>query len=77
MNYNYASDPFLEITFPTRSVKVALFRYENIRQIKETVENGKPLVTIHVKSEFSNKILEWNFDGTMEEFKKNCKMVYL
>ena len=77
MNYNYCGTPFLEITFPTRSVPVALFRYEDIKRIKQTKENDKPIVIIYAKNVTSNDVSEWYFDGTMEEFKNNCRQVFL
>ena len=78
MNYDYSlGEPFLEITFPTRKVKTVLFKRENVRQVTEVVENDKPLVIVVVKSDLYGKLTEWHFDGTMEEFKKNCKTIYL
>ena len=76
MSYDIGQ-PFIQITFPARSVKVALFRREDILRIKETVStDGRPLVTIYVKP-VNNEAKEWYFDGTMEEFKKATKTIYL
>lgn len=77
MNYNYNQygEPFLEVTFPTRKVKVALFKYEDVRKIYEKESEGKPIVTLLVKN-VGEGASEWYFDGTMEEFKKNCKLIY-
>ena len=71
--------PYIEITFPTRSVKVALFKREDIRRVKETVnvDDGRPLITIYVVNMTDDKVSEWYFDGTMEEFKQATKTVYL
>ena len=78
MNYD-VGQPFIEVNFPSRGVKTALFRREDILRIKETVTpDGDPLVTIYVKPIMGgDKAVEWNFDGTMEEFKKAMKTVYL
>jgi hypothetical protein len=78
MNYNYSDKGlFLQVTFPTRSVKVAMFRYEDIRLIKEEEKDGKSRVTIAVKNAKDDKVSDWIFDGTLEEFKKNCETVRL
>ena len=81
MNDNMSYDigqPFIQVTFPDRSVKVALFRREDVIHIKETVSpDGKPLVTLYIKPVRENGAMEWYFDGTMEEFKKATKTVYL
>ena len=76
MSYDIGQ-PFIQITFPTRSVKVGLFRREDILRIKETVNaKGRPLVTLYIKP-VGNVGMEWYFDGTMEDFKKATKTVYL
>ena len=77
MNYD-SGQPFIEVTFPTRGVKTTLFRREDVRRIKETVTpDGNPLVTIYVSHIRGEGVTEWYFDGTMEEFKKATKTVYL
>ena len=78
MNYDIGQ-PFIEVNFPSRSVKTAMFRREDILLVKETVTpDGEPLVTIYVKPIMGgNKAGEWCFDGTMEDFKKAMKTVYL
>lgn len=63
--------------FPTRSVKAAIFRYEDIRYIKEEETDGKSRVTIAVKNAKGDSVSDWIFDGTLEEFKKNCETVRL
>jgi hypothetical protein len=78
MNYDIGQ-PFIEINFPSRGVKTALFRREDILRVKETVTpDDKPLITIYVKPIMGeNKAVEWYFDGTLEELKKAMKTVYL
>jgi hypothetical protein len=68
---------FLQVRFPTRSVKVAIFRYEDIRLIKEEEKDGKSRVTIVVKNVKDDRVSDWIFDGTLEEFKKSCETVSL
>jgi len=78
MNYGYnGGELFLQVRFPTRSVKVAIFRYEDIRLIKEEEKDGISRVTIAVKNTKGDSVLDWIFDGTLEEFKKNCETVRL
>jgi hypothetical protein len=78
MSYD-VGQPFIEVTFPTRSVKKALFRREDVLRVIETkTPEGDPLVTIFVKSLTSGKdYIEWYFDGTMENFRESTKTVYL
>ena len=78
MNYDIGQ-PFIEVNFPSRGVKSVMFRREDVLRIKETVTpDGEPLVTIFVKPIMGgDKAVEWYFDGTMEEFKKAVKTVYL
>jgi hypothetical protein len=77
MNYSYCGEPFLEVKFPTRNVKTALFRGEDVRKIIERTCEGKPLVVLYVKNATDERVIEWYFDGTMEEFKNNCTTIYL
>ncbi len=79
MTHNYNNDKglFLQVRFPTRSVKVAIFRYEDIRRIKEEEKDGISRVTIAVKNPKNDMVSDWIFDGTLEEFKKNCETVRL
>lgn len=77
MSYDLGQ-PFIQVTFPTRSVKVALFRREDIIRVKETVnDDGRPLVVLYLTSVKGNETVEWYFDGTMEDFKKATKTVYI
>jgi hypothetical protein len=78
MNYD-VGQPFIEVNFPSRGVKTALFKREDVLRVKETVTpDNEPLVTIYAKSLVDkDKAVEWYFDGTMEEFKKATKTVYL
>ena len=80
MNYD-VGQPFIEVTFPTRGTKKAMFRREDILRVTETITpDGDPLVTIFVKPLSSNcckEYLEWYFDGTMEKFRESTKTVYM
>ena len=78
MNCNYNDkELFLQVRFPTRSVKVAIFKYEDIRLIKEEEKDGISRVTIAVKNAKDDRVSNWIFDGTLEEFKKSCETVRL
>ena len=65
--------PFLQIKFPTMNLKTVLVKYEDVEKIVEKETNGKLEVHIYVKSNSTH----WIFEGTMEEFKKNCETVRL
>ena len=75
MNYQYA-EPFLEIKFDNqsegRSVKI---KKSLITDIYEYNDEGK----IRVKINFvrGNESTWYKFFGTMEEFERNSKIVYL
>ena len=81
MNYEYDSVAFLEVEFPTKNVNVALFRPSDILTIREVkINQGKDITTeIYVKDGMggSEKPLKYFYDGTLEDFKKHCKKVYL
>lgn len=78
MNYDYnQGEPFYEVTFPTRNVQVALFRVKDFLQAQQKIDEdtNKPYVRFWIGN--YDKSNEWIFDGTMEELKKNCKLIYL
>ena len=54
-----------------------MFRYEDIRRIKEEEKDGISRVTIAVKNPKDDSVSDWIFDGTLEEFKKSCETVNL
>ena len=57
------------------NLKTALVKHENVEKIVEIETNGKLEVHIYVKSNSNH--WKWIFEGTMEEFKKNCETVRL
>jgi hypothetical protein len=66
---------FLQIKFPTMNLKTVLVKHEDVEKIVEIETNGKLEVHIYVKSNSGHWKLR--FEGTMEEFKKNCETVRL
>ena len=83
MNYDYTNgEPFLEVTFPTRGVSTALFRPSDILRVKETKKvDGEFVTEIIIRSTCSTKekptTVSYYYDGKLEDFKKNCKRIYL
>lgn len=72
MNYDY-SEPFLEIRF--KDGNIARVKRSLITDIYSCKENG----TNVVKTNFNrgDSLSYYRFDGTMEEFEENSKIVYL
>lgn len=79
MNYDYnCGELFLEITFPTMSVTKLLIKPTDILKIKEyNQKNGKKVVLTEITIKIDNKQEVYYYDGKLEEFKKDCKKVYL
>lgn len=78
MNYEYG-EAFIEITFPTRNVTILLVKPSDILKIREFNEkNGKKVVLTEITIKTSDSKTEvYYYDGKLEDFKKNCKKVYL
>lgn len=68
---------FLQIKFPTMNFKTILVKHEDVEKIVEIEANGKLEVHIYVKSNSNHNPWKLIFEGTMEEFKKNCETVRL
>ena len=72
MNYDY-SEPFLEIRF--KDGNITRIKRNLITDIYSYKENGKNAVKVNFNRGDSS---HWyRFDGTMEEFEENSKIVYL
>lgn len=75
MNYQYA-EPFLEINFGSQSDgKSVRIKKSLITDIYEYCEEGKIRVKIHFVR--GNESTWYRFFGTMEEFEKNSKTVFI
>ena len=75
MNYEYA-EPFLEIKFGnTSDGKSVRIKKSLITDIYEYNDEGHTRVKIHFVR--GNESTWYRFFGTMEEFEKNSKVVYL
>ena len=72
MNYDY-SEPFLEIRF--KDGNITRIKRNLITDIYSYKENGKNVVKVNFNRDDSSKW--YRFDGTMEEFEENSKIVYL
>ena len=72
MNYDY-SEPFLEITF--KDGNKARIKRSTITDIYSYKENGVSIVK--VSFDRGNSSHCYRFDGTLEEFEQNSKIVYL
>ena len=71
MDY-FIGEPFLQIKFPSLSIKTALIKHESIKSVVEKEVGGKLVVYINLTD---GKY--WQFDGTMEQFKENCETIRL
>ena len=72
MNYDY-SEPFLEIRF--KDGNITRIKRNLITDIYSHKENGENVVKVNFNRGDSS---HWyRFDGTMEEFEENSKIVYL
>ena len=72
MNYEYA-EPYLEITF--RNGDKARIKRSTITDIYSYKENGKSAV--RVSFDRGSGSHWYRFNGTLEEFEQNSKIVYL
>ena len=75
MNYNYDGKPFLEVMSSRYLADAPVLRRINKSFIKTIAQyedtEGKPFVSIWIDGE------SFYFHGTMEEFDKNVKTVYV
>ena len=78
MNYEYG-EAFVEITFPTRDVTTLMVRPSDILKVRElNRKNGKDVILIEITIRNGDGGTEiYYYDGELEDFKKNCKRVYL
>ena len=72
MNYQYG-EAFLEITF--KDGNKTRIKRDIITDIYSHKENGEDVVKVHFNRGTSN--CWYTFIGTLEEFEKNSKIVYL
>ena len=72
MNYDY-SEPFLEIKF--KNGNIARIKRNLITDIYSYKKNGKNAVKVYFIR--GNSSYWHEFDGTLEEFEENSKIVYL
>ena len=72
MNYNY-SEPFLEIRF--KDGNITRIKRNLITDIYSYKENGTNVVKVCFTRGDSSHY--YRFDGTLEEFEENSKIVYL
>ena len=72
MNYDY-SEPFLEIRF--KNGDITRIKRNLITDIYSYKENGRSAVKVNFTR--GNSSYWYKFDGTMEEFEENSKIVYL
>lgn len=74
MNYNYF-EPFLEIRF--KDGNIARIKRSLISDIYFCKENNKNFVKVFFSRGNHNSSSCYNFEGTLEEFEQNSKIVYL
>lgn len=72
MNYEYA-EPYLEIDF--RNGNKARIKKSTITDIYSCREEGKIIVKVNINRGNSSSC--YRFEGTIEEFDKNSRIVYL
>lgn len=72
MNYQYG-EAFLEITF--KDGNKARIKRDAITDIYSYKENGVSIVKVYFDR--GNSSSWYRFDGTLEEFEQNSKIVYL
>ena len=68
MNYDYAN-PFLEVTFPNGNI--IRINKKIIKTIKQLNSSESTYVIIRVEGD------SYRFDGTLEEFDKNSRTIFI